>query len=52
MQCPGYIDVCSDLFVVSRADFVTDHVAGEIVLSFFVDSRGGRTGSGCLSFSL
>ena len=37
--------------MVSRADFVTDHVVGDIMLSFFVNRRGGRTCSGCLSFS-
>ena len=30
--------------------FVTDHVVGDFLLSFFVDRRGGRTCSGCLSF--
>ena len=36
--------------MVTRADFVTDQVIGDIVLSFFVDRRVGRTCSGCLSF--
>ena len=49
MQCPVYIDVCSDLIPGVACRFVTDHVVGDIVLSFFIDRRGGRTCSGCLS---